>query len=345
MWIHGTVNLTRSLEYRRNGGAWTTHAGTWGTSPVLCVHPAEFIYASMRTGATGSPSPWRARAAGLFGGLMAMSYLDRGAFTPAYLSLHPDYVYAKDFFGTSVKGILGGVVAFLEARAQGYEWSAHFEDAFPSVGGRNPDFVFFRNSELLLVEGKGTEELDPSRRNRLKGHWMGQIWPHLAATGATDGWLIAVCLSGGVGATLERLRLAPPIPVPPAGAPPLLTGRDKAHAIIRGFKKWLGLPSQLADRRAEGLRTIDDLLVGKPLFADALGLGLLQARPFVSIPTLRFLRRSVAADGVLPSRATEPRVTRLSATQVRVDGTDGTGVLLELDQLVGPTRSLFLSGD
>lgn len=239
MWISGPVSLGREIEFRRAGG-WVSAPGSWGPSPNLTVAgPGKFLAAFVKAAATGYPPGWAAVQSAFFAGLAALCLIDRGTFGASSFALNPHFPYLKDFNQTSLKGSIGAALGLLEAEGQGYPWTGHWEDAF-GMWPSSPDFLIYRANEMVILEAKGTEAVDPGRSSYLKSKWLSQVEPHLAWTAANDGWLIATSLSQITGSTLIRLRRDPGNALPPnpnGGGVPLLV---RALGVLRGLGCFLG---------------------------------------------------------------------------------------------------------
>jgi len=139
----------------------------------------------------------RGQLAGLGLATAALSYLEPNV--PNGVKLHKNFAFTKDFIGTSLKGTIGAALAFLEMQSLGYVWQGHWEDCVATAGppAARPDFVFAKNSQVCLVDAKGTSG-DASAL--AKTEWKRQIYTNRKKTlrlggHATEGRVIAVKLS------------------------------------------------------------------------------------------------------------------------------------------------------
>lgn len=337
MWMNGSVELERLMEYRRGAGNWQSVSGTWGPTTTLEIEPMLFLYAAMRGAARGEPPGWRAVSFGFYSALAAMSYLQRGIYGSSTLSLHADIQQAKDFLGSGTKGTIGAAVALLEARAQGYSWGGHWEDAF-SLTGKSPDYVLFRNTEMLILEAKGTEQNNPARGKWLKSEWLGQVEPHVVWTGADESWLVACCLSQIGSSSLERV-LSPPLIAAGSLPPNQLTLLQKIMITIRSIGRWLGWPLPTEVTELAPLRDFFqtqtptkkfNLLLGPTVTAHLGDFGPFTAVPFCRFDVLANLFHLAAS----PRGNSMPEPPRneyfeIYGEDIAIAWTDGTGLLLK----------------
>lgn len=188
MWFRGANNIhfheLYNLKHVKINAVWSKAAAPVGIP--LSVNPLLFIYASMRTSILGSKVGLRGQLAGAALGSAALCYLTPFlnsvvAASPNSIFLHHNFYHVKDFIGASIKGTIGAALAYLEMQRLGYAWSGHWEDCVISTGTSAnpvPDFVFASETDVCLLDAKGSARPFPEVGRLAKSEWKRQIYPN-----------------------------------------------------------------------------------------------------------------------------------------------------------------------
>ncbi|RMS08252.1 hypothetical protein ALP72_00624 [Pseudomonas coronafaciens pv. coronafaciens] len=208
MWFSGGKDIPGYEHYRlkhvKTNAVWEAPSAV--TSAPMNLHPAHFLYGSTRSSIMGKRLGLRGQLAGLGLGSAALCYLrpDAPSVPLGRLSLHGNFNNAKDFVGTTIKGVVGASLAYWEMQHLGYAWEGHWEDFFPpsAVPGRAtpaPDFIFASDADVCLVDAKGSSRPFSEIGSIAKGEWKRQIYPNRNAafkSGGlpTEGRVIALVL-------------------------------------------------------------------------------------------------------------------------------------------------------
>ncbi len=110
MWFSGGKDIPGYEHYRlkhvKTNAVWEAPSAV--TSAPMNLHPAHFLYGSTRSSIMGKRLGLRGQLAGLGLGSAALCYLrpDAPSVPLGRLSLHGNFNNAKDFVGTTIKGVV-----------------------------------------------------------------------------------------------------------------------------------------------------------------------------------------------------------------------------------------------
>jgi hypothetical protein len=196
MWTTESAKLERavciSVKSYTSRTYWVhPHVASYG--PKLDIDPLLFLFAVERTSITASAMDAQSKHTSKLLGDVAMAFINYmpngNPALPGTLHLHPNLSTTKDFVGTSVKGIIGAAMGYLEMQNLGYSWQGHWEDCILSGGkGPQPDFIFAKSTDVCIVDAKGSTSSQVHLIKRVKDEWARQIRPNLGVTLAGGGW-------------------------------------------------------------------------------------------------------------------------------------------------------------
>jgi hypothetical protein len=233
MWTTESAQLGRAVRVDVKSYTartyWTTpHSTPYGKS--LGVDPLLFLFAIERTCITAGVMDAQSKHASKLLGDVAMAFLTHKLTPPSLgtLHIHHNLLTTKDFVGTSIKGIIGAAMGYLEMQNLGYAWQGHWEDCVPAGGaGPQPDFIFAKSTDVCLVDAKGSTSSRNDLIKRAKTEWTRQIRPNLIATligggQPTEGRIIGARLHWSDAAELITAygKVPPAIPISASVAMP-----------------------------------------------------------------------------------------------------------------------------
>ena len=187
MWFRGDALVRGAAQYdaERFGGSRIK----WGPAKTpdlteLALDPWSFTYAAIRTAVTGSRVSRRGRIAGAGVAFACLAHIrahKSGASAQASgLRMHSDLVHMKDFLGNGLRGAIGAALSYEAMQTMGYAWVGHWEDctAYFDVEEKHPDFVFAKQSDVCLVDAKGSSMSDERIERGVKDSWRDQVLAH-----------------------------------------------------------------------------------------------------------------------------------------------------------------------
>lgn len=358
MWLHGAVDLPRQslfhLKSVKTNASWHPKQSLYG-NPVN-ADPFTFAYAATRTSIVGTHIGLRGSIAGAGLSIAAAAYLQRSA---PDLNFHHRFNNVKDFVGTGIKGTVGAAFAYIYMLNKGYVWAGHWEDVVTkSAKGPHPDFVFASDTQVCLLDAKGSSSPHVKVDGLVKQEWKRQIWPHKTTPfhfggRCTEGAVIATVVSPTVSASFVKAygQFAPPSPQQRAlairsiqranyiNACFLLGLRDTAFALLASARPNTSPSQQLSHELGNAFLPESDLLLSPPRLILQNGDHSYSMRYSANVRTLRemiesFDSNDVATEAPPEAAAVKPReyaqyISDDSETVV-IDGPDGIGARFAL---------------